>query len=161
MHSNLKRRIFLLAAILLSTIVATTPTRAADSPPADAILGKWDDADNKGTFEIYKKGDIYEGKIASLRETVYPAGNPEAGITKHDRQNPDKALQSRPIVGMVFLLGFTYEDGNYTGGTIYDPESGKTYKCKMTLDGDTLNVRGYIGTPLLGRTEIWHRAKAK
>ena len=57
--------------------------------------------------------------------------------------------------------GFEYAgDGRWKGGTIYDPNSGKTYRCVVTLvDANTLEVRGYVGVPLLGRTETWTRRK--
>jgi uncharacterized protein (DUF2147 family) len=58
------------------------------------------------------------------------------------------------------LEGFTAkENGLYDGGTIYDPKSGKTYSCKMTLKGDKLDIRGFVGLSLLGRTETWTRVK--
>jgi uncharacterized protein (DUF2147 family) len=54
---------------------------------------------------------------------------------------------------------FTYDGKNHWGGgRIYDPETGKTYRCKLTLDSDhKLEVRGYIGISLLGRTMVWTR----
>ena len=45
-----------------------------------------------------------------------------------------------------------------TGGTVYDPKNGKTYKCKITYQGDKLDVRGFVGFSLLGRTAVWTKA---
>ena len=60
------------------------------------------------------------------------------------------------------LSGFKYSDGEYSGGTIYDPQSGKTYKSYMKLDGpDKIKLRGYVGISLFGKTSYWMRQKSK
>lgn len=135
------------------------PTFAADD--ADAVLGKWLTADGKAQVEVVKDGDVYDGRIVWLKEPLYPADDAKgmAGQAKVDRENPDAALKTRPVIGLPLIQGFKYDgDGVWKGGTIYDPESGKTYSCKMTLMMDgRLKVRGYIGISLFGRTEIWTR----
>jgi uncharacterized protein (DUF2147 family) len=75
-----------------------------------------------------------------------------------DGNNPDKAKQSNPIIGLLMLTGFKFDDDEWTGGDIYDPESGKTYSSYMYLkDKNTLKVRGYLAISLFGRTETWTR----
>ena len=78
-----------------------------------------------------------------------------------DRYNPDPLLRARPIVGLQVVTGFTREpsaDGVWSGGSIYDPGSGKTYRCQAWLDGpDRLELRGYVGLPIFGRTTHWIR----
>ena len=63
------------------------------------------------------------------------------------------------IVGMTIAEGLKKDGDEYNGGKILDPENGKVYKCKMTLNdaGDELEVCGYIGFSLLGRSQIWKR----
>lgn len=149
---------------VLLLLLALPLTVAADE--ADAILGQWSTAENKSTVEIYKEDGRYHGRIVALKEPLYP-NDPQGetyvagleGQVKTDRNNPDGALRNRPIIGMNLMTGFTYDGGNvWSGGTIYDPESGKTYKCKLTLVApDELNVRGYIGISLFGRTTTWTR----
>ena len=82
----------------------------------------------------------------------------ENGKPKVDKNNPDDDLKSRPLVGMELLSDFEFDDDEWEDGEIYDPESGKTYSCEMTLDGNTLNVRGYIGVSWVGRTTEWTRS---
>ncbi|MHB1178323.1 MAG: DUF2147 domain-containing protein, partial [Daejeonella sp.] len=67
----------------------------------------------------------------------------------------------RALIGIEMLKGFSYvEEGVWEGGTIYDPKTGKTYSCKISLmNKDKINVRGYVGISLLGRTEIWSRVR--
>lgn len=82
-----------------------------------------------------------------------------------DDENPDAELRKRPILGLPILQGFPIEadGGVYEGGTIYDPNNGKTYRCKITRDDITpdgpekLKIRGFIGVSLLGRTTVWRR----
>jgi uncharacterized protein (DUF2147 family) len=84
-----------------------------------------------------------------------------AGKTKVDRENPDVSQQSKPILGMIMLWGFKFaKDNLWEDGHIYDPRDGKTYKCKMTLkSADVLDVRGFIGFSLIGKTNTWTRVK--
>ncbi len=122
----------------------------------DAILGKWMNPDGKGEVQIYKKGNLYFGRLVWLKFPV----DEETGKSKLDKHNPDAALRLRPELGLEILKNFTFNgDNGYEGGTIYDPKNGETYSCKMTLDGDRLKIRGYIGISLLGRNEVWARVK--
>jgi uncharacterized protein (DUF2147 family) len=76
-----------------------------------------------------------------------------------DAQNPDAALRTRDLLGTIILKNFRFDGKNaWRGGTVYDPENGKTYKCILRLrNANTLVVRGYIGISLVGRTVIWTR----
>ena len=143
---------------LLVSLLSITPV-AADNP--DAVVGTWVTADGKARVEIVKQGEVYEGRIAWLKEPLYPADDQQgmAGQPKVDRNNPDKLLQSRPILGLPLIQGFKYAGDNvWSDGSIYDPDSGKLYHCKMTLMMDgSLRVRGYVGISLFGRTEVWTR----
>ena len=67
--------------------------------------------------------------------------------------------KDKPVVGMTILWGLKKEGGAWAGGEILDPKNGKVYSCKITLseDGKTLNVRGFIGISLIGRSQVWLR----
>jgi uncharacterized protein (DUF2147 family) len=119
----------------------------------DAILGDWYNEKGTSLIKIYKCGDMYCGKIVWLK-------NPknEEGKDKVDSENPDESLRNRKLMGLQILSGFIHKSENkWDSGKIYDPNNGKTYSCKMTLDGDRLKVRGYIGFSLIGRTAVWSR----
>lgn len=121
----------------------------------DAVIGKWLNQTGEGEITIFKKGDLYFGKLTRIK-----AANDEYGKPVTDSKNPDKTLANRPILGLEILKGFTYSGANtYENGTVYDPQSGKTYSCKMILNGNKLKIRGFIGISLLGRTEVWTRTK--
>lgn len=140
----------------LSLLVITALTIPVFSQSGDAILGKWISSSGGGHIEIYKKGDNYFGKLIWLRNINDKDGNPRL-----DSKNPDPSLRKRPFVGIEVLKDFTYSgDNTWENGKVYDPNSGKTFSCKMIMSGsDILNIRGYVGISLLGKTETWTRAK--
>ena len=119
----------------------------------DDIVGVWLTGGNKpAKIQVYKSGDKYFGKIIWLK---YPEEN---GRPKVDSKNPDKNKQSQPIIGIVILKNFKFEEDEWNDGKIYDPESGKTYSCIISLkEKNVLKVRGYVGVSLLGRTEFWNK----
>lgn len=140
-------------SILIAILCLLTIIKLLAFEPDD-VLGIWITEDKDAKIEIYKKNEKYHGKIVWLKE---PLRN---GKPKTDDKNPDESKRERKILGLVIMTNFVYdEDGVWEDGDIYDPKSGKTYSCKMTLSKDkkTLEVRGYIGISLLGRTSVWTR----
>jgi len=137
--------------LLLFTVMSLT----GFAQNKDAIIGKWINSSGEAHIDVYKKGAKYFGKIVWLK-----APKDEKGNVKTDVKNPDASLRSRPILGLEMLKDFVYDDGKWTDGKIYDPKSGKTYSCNMNIkeNGD-LNMRGYIGISLIGRSEVWKRVK--
>ena len=83
----------------------------------------------------------------------------ENGNPKTDPLNPDESLQSRSRMGMIIMYNFEYNsDNEWDNGNIYDPKSGNEYSGTMTLTTKNhLNLRGYVGIPLFGRTSNWSR----
>jgi uncharacterized protein (DUF2147 family) len=153
------KRLMILAAGIMFLWAASSAIGAE----TDGILGVWLTQGGKYKVEIFKCGEAFCGKVVGLAEPEYPVGDEKgmAGKAKVDRNNPEESLRSRPLLGLQIMKGFTYAgNGTWKGGTIYDPDNGKTYKCKITQPkADQLNVRGYIGISLLGRTEEWVRAE--
>jgi uncharacterized protein (DUF2147 family) len=143
----MKKLFFITALFLLSSASSSF----AQSP--DAILGQWITEGEKSYVEIYKCEQLYCGKIVWLK-------NPkdEEGREKVDKKNPDESLRNRKLLGLPILWSFRHNGENlWENGKIYDPQDGKTYSCKMTLEGEKLKVRGFIGFSLLGRTAVWTR----
>lgn len=125
---------------------------------ANSLAGYWQNIDDHthlsaGIVHIWQKNGKYYGRIVK----IYKQG----GNKPTDKCVKCKSvLHNKPILGMVVLRNMTYRGkSEYKGGTILDPKVGKTYKCSMKLikDGKVLKVRGYIGIPLLGRTQYWYR----
>ncbi|WP_312324792.1 DUF2147 domain-containing protein [Soonwooa sp.] len=117
------------------------------------IEGKWKTIDDetgkaKSYVEIFKKSDgKYYGKVVQL--LIKPT-DPNCTGCKDDRKG-------KPILGMEVIRGLSKDGNEFTAGTITDPKNGKTYKCTITKDGDKLNVRGYMGISLIGRTQTWYK----
>lgn len=122
----------------------------------DAIEKTWYNQEKTAKVKVFKATDgKFYGKIVWLKEPNNAQGKPRTDIN-----NPKKEHQNDALLGLQMLKNFE-KDGShgYSGGTIYDPKNGKTYSCKMTLNGDKLDVRGYVGISLLGRTTTWTMAE--
>jgi len=135
----------------LFALLFATATQADTSP-----VGIWLTESGSGHVEIAPCGARLCGKIVWLKEPLTEKGEP-----KTDGNNPNEAQRQRPILGLAMLEGFVpATSGGWEGGTIYNPEDGKTYKCVLALeDSNRLRVRGYVGIPLLGQTQIWTRVR--
>ena len=123
----------------------------AESSP----VGLWktfDDRTHKarGTVRIYEENGSLFGKIES-------SFNPEELAAHCEKCAGDR--KGAPIVGLVILRGMTKHGSEYGGGDILDPETGFTYRCRflLSMDGEHLLVRGYLGISILGRTQTWIR----
>lgn len=136
---------------------------AASAAGPDSILGLWNTEKRDAKIEIYKCGTKYCGKIAWLKEPTYSAGSKDGtpGTPILDHNNPNPELRKKPLIGLQILIDFVFAgDDLWTDGKIYNSDNGKTYRGRMTLISyDQLNVRGFIGIPLLGGSTTWTRAK--
>ena len=144
----------LIALALALTLGGAAPTlRAQATPAAEAspagILGRWLTEPRDGIIEITRGADgSYQGTIIG--------GNAPHRLDEH---NPDPSRRQTLLLGQVILKDMHAEgEGSLAGGTIYEPDTGRTYKCRIELlDHDRLKVRGFIGFSLLGRTQVWTR----
>ena len=101
------------------------------------IAGRWLTAEGKAVVDIAPCGQSLCGRIARVLK-------PRPGGPAVDVKNPDPALRTRPMAGLVILTGVR-PDGDRWSGRIYDPESGKTYRSELTRAGETLTVKGCWG----------------
>ena len=139
--------------VLISLLSFFTSRSVAQE--ANTILGTWLTSSKEAKVEITQSGDLYFGKISWLKEPNNPDGTP-----KIDIENDDESLRSTPILGYQILKSFKWDDGKWEDGTIYDPKNGNTYDCVIeSPEKNVLEVRGYIGFSVFGRTETWTRAK--
>lgn len=109
------------------------------------IFGTWITEAGDGNVEIYENNGKIFGKIVWLKK----------GADTKDTHNPDAKLRDRKLIGVNLLSGLTKKGDKYEGGKIYDPKSGKTYKCAIWLDGKELKVRGILG--IFHSTQTWKR----
>jgi uncharacterized protein (DUF2147 family) len=123
---------------------------AAKADEGSSPVGLWKTEDAQ--VEIFEADGKLSGKIAALNKEYT-----SDGIEKTDISNPDPAKRSRPLIGLVFMTGFTPEgSGRWDHGTVYDPKTGHTYASFLEYNGgDTIKLRGYIGISLIGRTAVW------
>lgn len=129
----------------------------AQAQNPDDVVGVWINPKGTGKIKIFRTGEFYYGNLVWIDKPLDEKGNP-----KLDDKNPDPAKRNRKIQGLLMLTGFTFDaSGKYWhNGQIYDPKSGTTYSCKMTMsDKNTLDIRGFVGISLIGRSETWKRVE--
>jgi uncharacterized protein (DUF2147 family) len=143
-----------MVAFLVTT--AFTYKSFTQTDEGDALLGVWMPGHGKAKVKVTKVGTKYYGKIVWLKEPTY-----EDGTKKRDKNNADPKMHETPLLGYKILKDFEYTGKKtWENGTIYDPENGSTYSCTIKLtDKNTIDVRGYIGVSMIGRTDTWKRLK--
>jgi uncharacterized protein (DUF2147 family) len=123
------------------------------SPTLRAAIGRWQVIDDQGKpggqVETYLADGRLFGKVTQSR--------PERPPNEPCNKCPGE-LKDKPVLGMVIIRDFRPEGDRWVGGTVLDPKDGKIYKGKMWSVGqDKLRLRGYVGIPLLGRSQTWVR----
>lgn len=152
----MKKYIRILTALFLTFNIFASGV--GEDKTENKILGIWEVGSGKARVKIFKYGEKFGGRIVWLKEPNYPDGTP-----KVDKNNPDETKRTVPLLGYMNMTGFVDKgSGKYEEGTIYDPENGSTYNCTITMtDDNTLDVRGFIGVTLFGRTDTWKRVLLK
>jgi uncharacterized protein (DUF2147 family) len=138
--------------LVTAALFATQCVFAQSSP-----VGLWKTIDDKtgkskSLVRIIESAGEFQGKIEKLFRPADQEQNPKCDLC-------DGANKDQPLIGMTILFGLKKDDDAYSGGKIIDPASGKVYssKLKVTDSNKKLEVRGYIGMPMLGRTQTWMR----
>jgi len=139
-------------SLLLASVLLVSIGGAAAGPQ-----GIWLTEDGGGAVEIFNCGAVLCGRIVWQRSPLRADGSLDT-----DDRNPNPALRQKPICGLQIISEMRPTGPAAWGeGRIYDPDSGKTYQATMALeDADMLRLRGYVGVPLFGTSQLWQRAPA-
>jgi len=145
----------LIQAGLIAAAVLALPSAALAQNASPA--GAWKNIDDKtgkpkALIRISEENGVLTGKIEKLYRPADQDQNPKCVKCSDARKD-------QPIIGMTILSGLKKDGDEYTGGDILDPQEGKTYRSKAKLidNGSKLEVRGYVGAPMFGRTQTWQR----
>lgn len=143
------------SALVVALLVFTPQVFAAAASPA----GTWQQVDDatgkpKSIIQITDHDGTLEGKVVKV---LFSDQGTDPVCTKCEGDRHGK-----PVVGMTIMWGMHKDGDHWSGGKILDPNNGKVYKCKISLenDGAALDVRGYIGWSMFGRTQTWHRIES-
>lgn len=153
--STLSRRsaIFLLMA---TVNIGLMPMAHGEALAPEAIVGTWEADDGTVKLDMFKAGAEFQARMRYGNEIV-EADN----VTfKKDTKNPEPELRSRSLKNIVFITGLRWADGEWSGGSIYDASSGRTYNCKATIKDRKMHLRGYVGLPAMGQTRTFHRTRS-
>lgn len=141
-------------ALIICSIFTLGLVWNGSAQSAKAILGEWYTTEKDAIIEIFEKEGKFFGKVVWMEET-HIDGKPIL-----DTNNSDKSKRNRPILGMNLLEDFEFSNGAWENGTIYDPRNGKSYSCTIKKKSDdVLEVRGFVGLSLIGRTVEWTKAE--
>ena len=153
----MRRRIAAAALALLSV-----PAFAQQS----GVMGTWLTASGAAQVRIAPCPDVAGGPlcgvVVALLNPKGPDGKGVAPEAVTDSRNENPALRSRKVIGMPLIWGFkkTADPNAFEEGHIYNGENGKTYNANISLQPDgTLRLRGYVGSPMFGETQIWTRVR--
>lgn len=138
------------AYFILLVLVWTT---ASAQSPDDLIRGIWANEENTAHIKFTYNGDKYSAQMVWMAQPNDDDGNP-----KKDRNNPDKSLQSRPVLGISLIWGLELKDNQWINGSIYSPKKGLTAKCQVEMiDPNTLEIKATKG--IFSATKTWKRIK--
>jgi uncharacterized protein (DUF2147 family) len=140
-------------AAVVAVSAATVPVRAAEL----SAVGLWEQIDEssgkaESWFKISERGGVYEGNVVKI---FSKPGEDENWVCN----KCEGAEKGAPVLGLTLIKGMQRNGLSYEHGTIMDPRDGSVYRALMKLspDGQKLEVRGYLGISLFGRTQTWNR----
>jgi uncharacterized protein (DUF2147 family) len=152
MRASLQKLIILFGAVALFA-GANLPLRAQEPSAA----GLWEQVDEKtgraeSWFKIAERNGVYEGTIVK----IFPKPGDDENWVCDKCEGAEKGA---PVLGLKLIKGMRRNGMGYENGTIMDPRDGSVYRAVMTLspDGRRLEVRGYLGISLFGRSQTWNR----
>ena len=144
------KRLVPIAAAALAT-AAAEGSRAGTAFPPDALVGEW-------CTQVEENRPPARIQFSRAQDGSYLGVISWSSHPTKDVHNKDPKLRDRSVVGIVLMWHLQYDDGEYVGGYVYNPEDGGTYRVKLELaSAESLKVRGYLGISLFGQTKTWTR----
>ena len=137
---------------LVLFLLGTIQFANGQSISSQSITGTWLSEQKDGEILIYQSGDHYFGKLIWGSKLYDTNGTPIK-----DLKNPDQNLKKRNLLNAVILTDFIWDDGQWKDGKVYDPNNGKTYNATLKLKNQRLEIRGFVGISLIGRTTVWSK----
>lgn len=153
MSNVIKPPLLLASSIFLALGTGAVLAQAA-APPR--IAGAWDAENGQMKIEIVETQNGPQGRLLWGRRAMEADGK----TFKRDVNNPDPALRGRSLQGIIILQNLSWNAGNrrWEGGRLYDGTSGRTVSARLTPVDGKLEMRAYMGSPMLGRTLTFRRA---
>lgn len=146
----------LLAAAAAAALSFTTVEALGQASSPDQILGAWEAENGAIKLKKFDASGSYAARMIYRKLLMEADGE----TFKKDAENPDPALRGRPLEGIVFVTGLPWNprDRRWEGGNFYSGATGRTMSAQAELAGDKMDVRAYLGTPLVGQTLVFRRA---
>jgi uncharacterized protein (DUF2147 family) len=143
--------------VVMSAIIMLGAAGASLRAAEPSAVGLWEQVDEKSGkpeswFKITERNGAYEGNIVKI---FFKPGEDENWVC----DKCEGAERGKPVLGLALIKGMQRSGSSYENGTIMDPRDGAVYRALMKLspDGQKLEVRGYLGISLFGRSQVWNR----
>jgi uncharacterized protein (DUF2147 family) len=143
--------------VVMSAIIMLGAAGASLRAAEPSAVGLWEQVDEKSGkpeswFKITERNGAYEGNIVKI---FFKPGEDENWVC----DKCEGAERGKPVLGLALIKGMQRNGSSYENGTIMDPRDGAVYRALMKLspDGQKLEVRGYLGISLFGRSQVWNR----
>jgi uncharacterized protein (DUF2147 family) len=137
---------------VLAMLAPWPGSACAQTPGPAGLWTTYSDSTGKpdGLVRITEANGVFTGIVVGVLSATDPS--PVCDLCEGE-------LKGKPVVGMAILRGLRREGESYGGGTILDPDDGRIYRCKALLrdSGARLEIRGYLGAAIFGRTQVWVR----
>lgn len=140
-------------SLIITLVCGSVFTHAAE-PEAAAVAGLW--SGDGSILEVRQVGEQLSMTLIAFKDAVYmpEEGLGEPGTARRDDNNPDPELKKRALLGLDLLSDYRW-NGKRWEGKIYDPATGNNYSSRMTMEGERLKMRGYVGAPMFGRNQFF------
>ena len=152
---NLTRKFVAIAAVAAGLTAVSSATVFAQASSPDEIVGRWEAEGGIVKLEMFDAGGSYAARVLYGKQLM----EADDKTFKQDTLNPDPALRSRSLEGIVFLsdLKWDADDRRWEDGRFYSGATGRTHSARATMVDGRMELRAYLGSPALGRTMVLHR----
>jgi uncharacterized protein (DUF2147 family) len=151
---------FLAVALAAAAVTAVSPseTAFAQTAAADQVVGLWEADNGSLKLDMFDAGGTYSARMLYGVRVMEPDGK----TFRQDTKNPDPSLRTRSLERAVILKNFKWNarERRWEGGSLYDGSSGRSVSARATLNKEKMELRAYVGTPMMGRTVVFHRVKS-
>ncbi|GGE85414.1 DUF2147 domain-containing protein [Sphingomonas prati] len=149
-----------LLVVALTAATAVLPSEAAFAQTASAneVVGLWEADNGSLKLDMFDAGGTYSARMLYGIRVMEPDGK----TFRKDTNNPDPNLRTRSLERAVILknLKWNAEERRWEGGSLYDGSSGRSVSARATMVKGKMELRAYLGTPIMGRTVTFHRVKS-
>lgn len=160
MFKSMHMQFLAVALAAAATVTAVVPSGIAfaQTGSANEVVGLWQADNGSLKLDMFDAGGTYSARMLYGVRVMEPDGK----TFRQDTKNPDPKLRNRSLERAVILKNLKWNAGErrWEGGSLYDGSSGRSVSARATIVKGKMELRAYVGTPMMGRTVVFHRVKS-